>query len=146
MGCILGRLAPSRRRPLERFRSLLGIWVTYIMFTVFTWGETSSVPLCSVAGAPRHRPCFAIPFPCSRHLTCRPVLKPNSLCWCDWLVFGGAVYLAWAIEYAVQTGRARIVSLKWLLPLTGFRASESSINCRILSIVVVNAALLLVAT
>ena len=31
-------------------------------------------------------------------------------------------------------------------PLTGFRASESGINCRILSIVAVNATLVLVAT
>ena len=30
-------------------------------------------------------------------------------------------------------------------PLTGFRASESGINCRILSVVAINAALLLVA-
>ena len=34
---------------------------------------------------------------------------------------------------------------EWLFLLTGFRASESGNNCRILSIVVVNAALLLVA-
>ena len=34
---------------------------------------------------------------------------------------------------------------EWLFPLTRFRASESGINCRILSIVAVNVALLLVA-
>ena len=39
----------------------------------FDLGGISSVPLCSVDGAPRHRPQFATPFPCSRHLTCRPV-------------------------------------------------------------------------
>ena len=60
--------------------------------------------------------------------------------------FGGAVYLARAIEYSVQTGRARSISFEWLFPLTGFRASESGINCRILSIVVVNAVLVLVVT
>src|SRR3954463_2226349 len=56
------------------------------------------------------------------------------------------MYLARAIEYTVQTRRARSVSFEWLFPLTGFGASESGINCRILSIVAVNAALVLVAT
>ena len=60
--------------------------------------------------------------------------------------FGGAMYLARAIEYTVQTGRAQSVPLKWLFPLTGLRASESGINCRIFSVVAVNAALVLVAT
>ena len=36
-------------------------------------------------------------------------------------------------------------SFEWLFPLTGFRDSESGIDCRILSIVAINAALLLVA-
>ena len=56
------------------------------------------------------------------------------------------MYLAQAIEYSAQTGRAPRISFEWLFPLTGFIASESGINCRILSVVVVNAALLLVAT
>ena len=56
------------------------------------------------------------------------------------------MYLAQAVEYSVQTGRARSISFEWLFLLTGFRASESGINCCILSIVAVNAALLLVAT
>ena len=60
--------------------------------------------------------------------------------------FGGAMYLAQAIEYSVQAGRAPRIPFEWLAPLTGFRASESGINCRILSIVTVNAVLLLVAT
>ena len=62
-----------------------------------------------------------------------------------WLV-GGAVYLARAIKYTVQTGRARSASFEWLFPLTGFRASESGIDYRILGIVVVDAALVFVAT
>lgn len=41
---------------------------------------------------------------------------------------GGAVDLTWAIEYAFQIGRARIVSLNWLLPLTGLRATESCLR------------------
>ena len=61
-----------------------------------------------------------------------------------WL-FGGAVYLERAVEYSVQIGRTRSSSFEWLFPLTGFRASESGINYRILSIVAVNAALVLVA-
>ena len=59
--------------------------------------------------------------------------------------FGGAMYLARAVEYSVQTGRARSISFEWLFPLTGFRAFESGINCRIISIVAVNAVFLLVA-
>ena len=56
------------------------------------------------------------------------------------------MYLTRAIEYTVQTGRGRGASFEWLFPLTGFRASESGIDCRILSIVAVNAAFVLVAT
>ena len=56
------------------------------------------------------------------------------------------MYLARAIEYTVQTGRARSASFERLFPLTGFRAFESGIGCRILGIVVVNAALLFIAT
>ena len=56
------------------------------------------------------------------------------------------MYLAQAVEYSVQTGRAPRIPFEWPFPLTGFGASESGINCRILSIVAVNAALLLVAT
>ena len=37
-----------------------------------------------------------------------------------------------AIQYAIQTGRSRSISFKWLFPLTGSRASESGIDCRIL--------------
>ena len=62
-----------------------------------------------------------------------------------WLV-GGAVYLTRAIEYTVQTGRARRTLFEWLFPLTGFRAFESGIDCRIFSIIAVNAALMFVAT
>ena len=56
------------------------------------------------------------------------------------------MYLAQAIEYSVQTGRAWSISFEWLFPLTGFGGSESDINCRILSIVAVNSALVHVAT
>ena len=61
-----------------------------------------------------------------------------------WLV-SGAMYLARALQYTVQTGRSLIVTLEWLLPLTRFRSAESGIDCRILSIIAVNAALMFVA-
>ena len=63
----------------------------------------------------------------------------------SWL-FGGVVYLARAVEYSVQIGQTRSSSFEWLFPLTGFRASESGIDCRILTIVTINVAFVLVAT
>ena len=49
----------------------------------------------------------------------------------------GAVDLTWMIEYAVQTGRAQIVSFVWPLPLTGLRATESGIDRRVFGVVTV---------
>ena len=63
----------------------------------------------------------------------------------SWL-FGGAMYLARVVEYLFQIGRTQSSSFEWLFPLTGLRASESGIDCRILIIVAVNAAFVLVAT
>ena len=45
--------------------------------------------------------------------------------------------LTWTIEYAVQTGRARIVFLKWILPLTGLSDTESGIDRRVFGVVTV---------
>ena len=56
------------------------------------------------------------------------------------------MYLTGAVEYSVQIGRARSGSFEWLLPLTGLGASESGVDCRILLIVAVNAALAFVST
>ena len=56
------------------------------------------------------------------------------------------MYLARAVEYSVQIGRARSSSFEWIFPLTGFRASESGVDCRILSVIAVNAAFVFVAT
>ena len=53
-----------------------------------------------------------------------------------WFI-GGAVDLTWMIEYAIQTGRARIVSFKWLLPLTKLRASEYGVDRRVFGIVAI---------
>ena len=56
------------------------------------------------------------------------------------------MYLAQAVEYSVQIGRTRSSSFEWFFLLTGFRASESGIDCRILTIVAVNAAFVFVTT
>ena len=40
--------------------------------------------------------------------------------------------LAWSISYAVQTGRSWIISLEWLILLTGLRATESGIDRRVI--------------
>ena len=60
--------------------------------------------------------------------------------------FGDAVNLTRAIEYAVQTGQARIASFERLFPLTGFRATVSGIDCRVFGVVAVVAVLVSVAT
>ena len=41
------------------------------------------------------------------------------------------------VKYAVQTGQSLIVSFEWLFPLTGFRATESGIDCCVFSVVAV---------
>ena len=50
-----------------------------------------------------------------------PTIPVGVISW----FFGGAMYLARAVEYSVQIGRTRSSSFEWLFPLTGFRASES---------------------
>ena len=62
-----------------------------------------------------------------------------------WLI-GHAMNMTRVIEYAVQTGRPRIASFERLFPLTGFRAIESGIDCRVFGVVTVFAALVSVAT
>ena len=57
-----------------------------------------------------------------------------------------AVDLTWTIEYAVQAGRAWIVSFIWLLPLTGLRATESGIDCHVLGVVTVVSTLVSIAS
>ena len=60
--------------------------------------------------------------------------------------FEGAMYLAQAIEYSVQTGRPLSILFEWLFPLTGFIAFESGIDCRVFIAVAANAAFLLIPT
>ena len=62
-----------------------------------------------------------------------------------WFI-GGVMDLTWTIEYAVQTRRARIFSLKWLFPLTGLGATESGIDRRVFGVITVVSTLVLVAT
>ena len=54
--------------------------------------------------------------------------------------------LSWTIEYAVQTGRARIVSFEWLFPLTGLIATESDIDYRLFGVVAIVSMLVSVAS
>ena len=62
-----------------------------------------------------------------------------------WFVWG-TMDLARTVEYAVQTGWARIVSFEQIFPLTGFRATESGIDCRVFGVIAVVAALVSIAT
>ena len=54
--------------------------------------------------------------------------------------------LTWTIEYAVQTGQARIVSLKWLLLPTELRATESGVDSHVFSVVAIVLMLVSVAS
>ena len=45
--------------------------------------------------------------------------------------------LTWAIEYAVQDGRALIISFIWLLPLTGLGATEFGVDRHVIGIITV---------
>ena len=49
----------------------------------------------------------------------------------------GAMNLARPIEYFVQTGWTIFVSFECLLLLSGFRAAESGIDCRVLGVITV---------
>ena len=54
--------------------------------------------------------------------------------------------LTWTVEYAVQAGRAMIISFIWLLPLTGLGATESGVDRRVIGIVTVASMLVSVAS
>ena len=54
--------------------------------------------------------------------------------------------LRWTIKYAVQTGWARIVFLKWLLPLTILRATESGIGGRVFDVIAIISTLVSLAS
>ena len=54
--------------------------------------------------------------------------------------------LTQAIEYAVQTGRARIVSFKWLFSLTGLGATKSGIDSHVFGVIAIVVTLVFVAS
>ena len=56
-----------------------------------------------------------------------------------WFVWG-AMYLAWAIEYAVQAGWSLIVSFVWFLPLARLGAAESGVDCSVIGIITIASA------
>src|SRR4051812_3091397 len=71
-GLNFGATGSNAYTPLSaRFRSLLGMWVAYIMFNVRTCGGNPSVLCCSAVGAPPHRR-YVAPCLCFWHLVCRP--------------------------------------------------------------------------
>ena len=112
----------------------------------FSLGEgISSVLLCSAAGALlviAMQPLFLVFRIQLVGMFEHPTFSIGVVRW----LIGGAVNLTRAIEYAVQTGRARSTSFEWLFSLTGFRATESGIDYRIFGVVAIVAALVFVAT
>ena len=70
-----------------------------------------------------------------------PAFSVGMIGWCSW----GAMNLAWTVEYAVQTGWARMVPFEWLFPLTVLRATESSIDGRVFSVIAIIGKLVFVA-
>ena len=54
--------------------------------------------------------------------------------------------LARPIQYFVQTGWTIFISFEWLLPLSGFRATESGIDCCVFGIFIVASTLVFVAS
>ena len=58
----------------------------------------------------------------------------------------GAVNLARPIKYSVQARWTIFVSFKWLLPLTGFRATESGVDRHVFGIFVVASTLVFVVS
>ena len=110
-----------------RFRSLLGMWVAYIMFTVLTCGETllsSTVQRSGLLLVVAVQPLVLVFVVYFESLFKYPAVSIGVV---GWLV-RGAMNLARAFKYAVQTGRSLIVSYERLFPLTGFGSSESGLT------------------
>ena len=106
------------------------------MFTVLTWGGfllSSSVRTPGLLVIIVVQPLVLVLGIYLAGLFEHPAISVSVIGW----FVGGAVNLARAVEYAVQTGRSRIVSFKRLLPLTGFGVAESGIDCRIFGIVAI---------
>ena len=62
-----------------------------------------------------------------------------------WFVLG-AMDLERTIEYAVYVGWFLIVSFVWLLPLTRLGATESGVDCRVISVVTIASTFVSVAS
>ena len=58
----------------------------------------------------------------------------------------GAMDLARPIEYSVQIGWTIFISFEWLLPLTGFSATESGVDRRVFGIFIVVLMLVFIAS
>ena len=54
--------------------------------------------------------------------------------------------VAWAVEYAVHAGWARIALLKWLFPPTRLGVMESGVDCRFAGIIISLAMLMFAAS
>ena len=114
------------------------------MFTVLTWGEfllSSSVRTPGLLVIIAVQPLVLVLSIYLAGLFEHPSISVSVIGW----FIGGAVNLARAVEYAVQTGRSQIVSFERLLPLTGFGVAESGIDYCILSIVAIVPTLVSVA-
>ena len=59
---------------------------------------------------------------------------------------GGAMNLAGSIQYLVQVGWTIPITFEWLLPLTGFRATESGVDHHVFGIFIVASTLVFVAS
>ena len=89
------------------------------MFTVLTWGGfllSSSVRTPGLLVIIAVQPLVLVLGIYLADLFEHPAISVSVIGW----FIGGAVNLARAVEYAVQTGRSRIVSFERLFPLTGF--------------------------
>ena len=103
------------------------------MFTVLTWGEfllSSSVRTPGLLVIIAVQPLVLVLSIYLAGLFEHPSISISVIGW----FIGGAVNLAQAVEYAVQTGRSWVVSFERLLPLTGFGVAESGIDFHILHI------------
>ena len=114
------------------------------MFTIFTWGGFLLSPRVWTPGLfviVAVQPLVLVFSAYFAGLFKDPAVSVGVV---GWLV-RGAMNLARALQYTVQTGRSLIVALEWLLPLTGFRSAESSIDYCILGAVAVVPSLVSIA-
>jgi len=65
-----------------------------------------------------------------------PTISVGMIGWFVW----GAMYLAWAVEYAVQAGWSLIISPVRFLLLDGLGAIESGVDCSVVGIVTIASA------